>query len=237
MKRTIPRSCMMPALLWLCLTISTATRAQQPVYSFNWENTALSSVFRQIEQAANVRFSYNPSGIKEDMPIRLKIDNQRLDDVVARLCKAINSNYRITDNIVMIRPSGEPAGFRLHGKVTNEKNEPLPGVTVHNQRLRKAVHTAPDGVFSIDAAAGDHIEFSMIGFERQVRTAGAEGTLMTVTMKEKVTDLGTVVVTALGIRREARALGYAHAEVDGDDMKRARETNVINSLAGKVPGL
>lgn len=231
---------MMPALLWLCLTISTAVSAQQKVYSFNWENTALSNVFRQIEQAANVRFSYNPSGIKEDMPIRLKIDSQRLDDVVARLCKAINSNYRITDNIVMLRPSGEPAAaadYRLHGKVLNEKNEPLPGVTVHNQRLRKAVHTAPDGVFSIDAAPGDHIEFSMIGFERQVRTAGAEGSLMSVTMKEKVTDLGTVVVTALGIKREARALGYAHAEVNGDDMKRARETNVINSLAGKVPGL
>lgn len=222
-------------LIWLQIS----TFAQQKVYSFNWDNTALSTVFKQIEQAADVRFSYNPSGIREDMPIRMRIEGQQLDAVVARLCKAINSNYRISDNIVMIRPqaAAEVVTYQLRGRVKNERGEPLPGVTVQNIRLKKAVNSLDDGAYSIEANEGDRIAFSMIGFETVTRVAGPEGSTMNVVLKEKVTELGQVVVTALGIRREARALGYAHAEVSGDDMKRARETNVINSLAGKVPGL
>lgn len=241
MKQLVPRSCAIAAvLIWLQIS----TFAQQKVYSFNWNNTALTTVFRQIEQAADVRFSYNPSGIREDMPIRMKIEKQQLDAVVAQLCKAIHSNYKISDNIVMIRPEetpvsspARPVAYQLRGRVMNEKADPLPGVTVHNTRLKKAVNTLDDGAYVIEANEGDRIEFTMIGFETVSRVAGAEGTAMNVVMKEKVTELGQVVVTALGIRREARALGYAYAEVSGDDMKRARETNVINSLAGKVPGL
>lgn len=240
MTKTLPRSCMMFAMLLTWQAITTFAYGQQKVYSFNWDNVALSNVFKQIEQAANVRFSYNPSGIKESTPIHLRIDSQQLDAVVARLCQAINSNYKITDNIVMIRPTNAPAEVAVHpliGKVVNEKGEALPGVTVHNLRLKKAVHTKDDGMYTIDANDGDRIEFTMIGFESLVRVAGAAGSSLNITLKEKVTELGAVVVTALGIRRESRALGYAHSEVSGDDMKRARETNVINSLAGKVPGL
>ncbi len=99
MTKTLPRSCMMFAMLLLWQAITTFAYGQQKKYSFNWENVALSSVFKQIEQAANVRFSYNPSGIKENTPIHLRMNSQQLDAVVARLLPGHQFNYRITDNI------------------------------------------------------------------------------------------------------------------------------------------
>jgi TonB-dependent SusC/RagA subfamily outer membrane receptor len=77
----------------------------------------------------------------------------------------------------------------------------------------------------------------MLGFEPSSIIASEDVKYVNISLKLSSTELKTVVVTALGIKREQRALGYAFAEVDGNDLKKARETNIINSLAGKVAGL
>jgi TonB-linked SusC/RagA family outer membrane protein len=251
MKKAVPlyvpeRFLKLLLLLILCAVSGAAMSQSSPkMYSFNWNNTPLATVFRQIENAADVHFSYNPAGVKEDRPVRLKVKNQQLEGVVDQLCQEINTRYKISDNIIMIQSQKEPvitshevaAPFLLNGRILNEKREPVPGVSIHNQQNRKSVLSKEDGTFNIEASDGDIIAFTILGYEPQTIAASSANTTVIVVLKEKVTDLGTVVVTALGIKRESRALGYAYAEVKGDDMKKAREPNVINSLAGKVPGL
>lgn len=126
--------------------------------------------------------------------------------------------------------------FTLTGLIKDENGAPLPGVVITNTKQNTSATTNEKGEFSIVANKGDIIKFRMIGFEEKIVVANQQASI-TVVLKEKITMLENTVVTALGIKREQRSLGYAVSEVDGSGLNKARETNVINSLAGKVPGL
>src|SRR3712207_3336001 len=93
-----------------------------------------------------------------------------------------------------------------------------------------------EGRFSIDATQSAVLVVSYIGYiTQEVKTTGRKP--LVITLKEDTKRLGEVVVTALGIKRERKALGYSLGEVNGRDLQKAKEPNVINSLAGKVAGL
>lgn len=124
---------------------------------------------------------------------------------------------------------------RVNGVVTDaETNEPLPGVTIAVQNHARGTVTDAEGKFSLDAVAGDVLNFSLVGYASQ--TATVSGAILNITLSQGEA-LQEVIVTALGISREKKSLGYAAQEVDGDDLNKARETNIINSLSGKVAGL
>ncbi|MGY3052626.1 TonB-linked SusC/RagA family outer membrane protein [Pedobacter sp. UYEF25] len=125
--------------------------------------------------------------------------------------------------------------FVLRGTIKDDKGVTLPGVTISNKNKNITAISNKIGKFEIQADQGDSIIFRSIGFERKGIIAGANNII--VILNESSTNLNTTVVTALGISREERSLGYAVSEVDGSTLNKARETNVINSLAGKVPGL
>ncbi|RZK83162.1 MAG: SusC/RagA family TonB-linked outer membrane protein [Pedobacter sp.] len=124
----------------------------------------------------------------------------------------------------------------LKGKINDEKGAPMPGVNVTNITQKKSVSSNSSGEFSIPVEKGDVVTFKMIGYVETSLVANQQSTV-TIVMKEATVMLENTVVTALGIKREERSLGYAVSEVDGGDLNKAREVNVINSLAGKVPGL
>lgn len=128
-------------------------------------------------------------------------------------------------------------GFTVRGVIADQRGEKIAGANVLNKRSRQASVSNENGTYSITALAGDSIVVNMIGYEQFVWVASAQRSQMDVTLTERVTMLDNVVVTALGIERNQRELGYAFTEVDGEDINKAKETNVINSLAGKVPGL
>lgn len=109
------------------------------------------------------------------------------------------------------------------------------GATVAVKGTQLGTVTDFDGNFSVSAKKGDILVISYVGYATQeVKFTGEP---ITVTLKEDNTLLSEVVVTALGVKRDRKALGYGLAEVKGEDLQKAKETNVINSLAGKVAGL
>ena len=115
-----------------------------------------------------------------------------------------------------------------------DANGPLIGATIKVVGAAQGTVTDFDGNFKIKCKPGDMLEVSYVGYT-SVQVKASEG--MKVTMSEDKTQLSEVVVTALGIKRERKALGYALSEVKGEDLQKAKETNVINSLEGKVAGL
>ncbi len=125
--------------------------------------------------------------------------------------------------------------FILNGTVQDASGTTLPGVTVFNKNKNLTAVANTSGRFGIEADQGDSIIFSYVGYDRKAIVVGSNNIVVVLT--EISTTLKTTVVTALGISREERSLGYAVSEVDGATLNKARETNVINSLAGKVPGL
>jgi TonB-linked SusC/RagA family outer membrane protein len=130
---------------------------------------------------------------------------------------------------------GSIQSFTLRGTVKTEQGTTIPGAFVTNVTKNRTVSTDGDGVFAILADKGDVIRVRMMGYEEKSIVANQQN--VTVVLSEQVTMLENTVVTALGIRREERSLGYAVSEVSGEGLRKAREINVINSLAGKVPGL
>lgn len=111
---------------------------------------------------------------------------------------------------------------------------PIIGATVRVAGTQKGTVTDVNGRFTISCKPGSMLEISYVGY-RTMKVKAVNG--MKVTIEEDSEILSEVVVTALGIKRERKALGYGLAEVKGEELTKAKETNVINSLSGKVAGL
>ena len=122
----------------------------------------------------------------------------------------------------------------VSGTVT-DGTEPIIGATVKVKGSKElGAVTDLDGHFSLHVKPGTVLEVSYIGY-KSLTVKAQNG--MTIVLEEDKKTLDEVVVTALGIKRDRKALGYGVGEVKGDELKKAKETNVINSLAGKVAGL
>jgi TonB-linked SusC/RagA family outer membrane protein len=129
------------------------------------------------------------------------------------------------------------ANITIKGKVTDAKtNESLPTVTVKEKGTTNAVTTDVNGVYSIIASSTSTLVFSFVGYtSTEVAVAGK--TEINIKLQPSTKELSDVVVTALGIKKERRALGYSVTEVAGTSLTEARETNFVNGLEGKVAGV
>lgn len=124
----------------------------------------------------------------------------------------------------------------ITGTVTDDSGLPLPGVNIIIEGTTTGVQTDFDGNYTIQAQQGDVLVFSFVGLET-ARYTVAQNNNIDVTMAADAAQLDEVVVTALGIRREKKSLGYATQEVDGSEVSDVPTTNFMNSLSGKVAGL
>jgi hypothetical protein len=115
---------------------------------------------------------------------------------------------------------------------------PLPGVTVILQGSPGiGTVTNADGEYSLRAPEGaEALVFSFIGMETQIVSIGTSN-VINVVLETSTEALDEVVVTAFGIKREKKALGYSVQEVQAEELTEAREVNVVNSLKGKVAGV
>lgn len=125
----------------------------------------------------------------------------------------------------------------ISGTVTSSPDGlPLAGVTV-SLKNGKATSTDADGRFTIAAAPKDELIFSFVGYKTKQVTIGANTTTLTVSLERGENAMNEVVVTALGITRQRKALGYAVQELKAKDIAEAQEGNIVNALAGKVAGV
>lgn len=124
------------------------------------------------------------------------------------------------------------------GKVTSAADgSPIPGVSILVKGSSVGTTTDADGRFSVNApSGGETLVISFIGFATQEVSILNKSTI-DVVLVEDATELSEVVVTALGIEREKKELGYSVQDVSGDRLVESRDVNVANSLAGKVAGV
>jgi TonB-linked SusC/RagA family outer membrane protein len=123
----------------------------------------------------------------------------------------------------------------VSGTVSDSSGVPLPGATVIVDGTSNGVTTDFDGVYSISASEGDVLSISYVGFVTQNVTVGASATINVTLVSDNA--LEEVVVTALGITREAKSLGYAQQKVEGAALTKTKELDFKTALAGKVAGV
>lgn len=134
-----------------------------------------------------------------------------------------------------------PVGFtavaqtmKATGVITDASGEPLIGATVMLKGTKRGVTTDVNGHFSIDAPNGSTLIVSYVGMvTREIKVGGKP---VNVTL-EGGNALDEVVVTALGIKREKKSLGYAVDDINAEELMKNKNTNAINSLAGKIAGV
>ncbi len=114
--------------------------------------------------------------------------------------------------------------------------QPIVGVTVGVKGTSGGTQTDVDGRFSLQASKGQVLVVSFIGYQGQEITVG-DNTTLTISLVNAENQLEDVVVTALGIKREKKSLGYATTTVKGDEFTTARDPNLGNALSGKVAGV
>lgn len=126
----------------------------------------------------------------------------------------------------------------VSGKVTDAgSGDGLPGVNVLLKGTSQGVNTDLNGNYKISVPSdGGTLVFTFIGMANKEVEIGSRS-VIDVAMEADVRQLSEVVVTALGIEREQKSLGYSVQEVGGDEIVKAGETNIVNSLQGKIAGV
>ena len=125
----------------------------------------------------------------------------------------------------------------LTGVVRDETNNPLPGVNVLVKGTTTGTVSDTDGRYSLSLPSGNStLVFSFIGYADQEVAVG-DRTEIDVSLVTDVTSLDEVVVTALGIERASKSLGYSTSKVTGDAMSINRTPNPMNALTGKIAGV
>ncbi len=136
----------------------------------------------------------------------------------------------------------QPVGFtavaqtsKVTGVVRDANGEPLIGATVKVKGTNRGTATDIDGKYSIAAAPGSTLVITYVGASpREVTVTGSS---LDVTLQDGNTSLDEVVVTALGIKKDKKSLGYAVDDLKADELMRNKSANAINSLAGKIAGV
>ncbi|RFM27680.1 SusC/RagA family TonB-linked outer membrane protein [Deminuibacter soli] len=220
----------------------------------------LFSVLKELNKEKGVYFLFSEQELGTTLVNNVTEKKANITRILDEVLKNTGLTYKkINENTYVIvmadDKSGKEQGFNMNGlavpddvanmygaafaaivgKVTSADGAPLAGVSVMIKGTKKGVFTNANGVFKIDADKGDALVFSFVGYESFEATVGDEP--LNVTLKESQKQLNEVVVTALGIKKQSRSLGYSTTEVPGSNFTQSRETNLGNALTGQVAGV
>ncbi|BAV07862.1 TonB-linked outer membrane protein, SusC/RagA family [Filimonas lacunae] len=214
---------------------------------------ALAEALHQIQGTFHVNFNYSSATIAnkfvpaEKIPVKGGFTEDKLSALLQPLGlvaeKLDATDYAIKPAVTTQKQSytfnvaASRASHVVKGVVTNDKEELLAGVAVTARPGGKTVLTNATGAFSIEVEGDDVVlVFSSAGYLTQELKAGNNATL-NVQLQADIKNLDNVVVTALGIKRQEKALGYSIATIDGSKVNTVKEVNVVNALSGKVAGV
>lgn len=203
------------------------------------KNIPIIEALDEVERQSKLSVGYNDSQLKNKPAIDLNLINIKLDDALSTILKGTGYTYRLERNYIKIIPLQESTKTpvkKMTGKVVDENNLPLIGVNIQIEGSGTGVITDMNGSFALEAPIGSIISFSYIGYTPQ-KVKVTDKSVYNIQLSANVEVLNEVVVTALGIKREQKALSYNVQQVKSDQLTDIKDANVINSLNGKVAGV
>ncbi|SEK27460.1 SusC/RagA family TonB-linked outer membrane protein [Parapedobacter koreensis] len=208
-----------------------------------FESTSLYAAIQQLQQQSKVEFAFDEELLKlEKVDVDAAIfKSEPIGHILDYLLAGTEVGYEEkARNTVVLYRKQQPG--RIIGRITDTQGEPLAGANISIIELNRRYSTDREGNFTISVQPGSYtVEVTYISFgtQRQSNVSVQEGssTTLNFTLTEEAGALNEVVVTALGVKRESRSLGYAVQEIKGNVMTQARETNLVNGLAGRIAGV
>lgn len=203
------------------------------------ENITVIEALKEVEKQSKLSVGYNDSQLIDKPAINLNLKNIDLEKALSIILKGTGFTYGIKRNYINIIPqpkTGTVVVKQVTGRVVDEKNEPLIGVNIRVEGTDDGTVTDLEGKYVIKASIGSILSFTYIGYiSSYVKIA--DKNVYNIQMSANVEALNEVVVTALGIKREQKALSYNVQQVKSDQLTNVKDVNFINSLNGKVAGV
>ncbi|MBI9064400.1 MAG: SusC/RagA family TonB-linked outer membrane protein [Marinilabiliaceae bacterium] len=233
-------------LVVLQQALAVKSYAQTEKMSLNLQKNTLKEVFQMIEKNSDYSILYDESLVKDASLKSGNYQSAMISSILDEILANEGLRYQMIEKMIVILKEGKfsdaSAGklqderITLKGQVKDPSGEPIVGVNVVIKGTITGTITGIDGSYRLEVNTNDEIMYSFIGFETQViHVNGRE--VIDITLMSDVQSVDEVVVTALGIKRETKALGYAVQDIKGAEIQKAKESNVISNLTGKVAGL
>lgn len=220
--------------------MQTSTFAQSSAkITIQKKNISVIEALKEVEKQSDFSVGFNDSQLKNKPVLNLDLKAATIENALVQILKGSGFTYQFKGKYIMIIPDNKPKETpvrKVTGKVVDENNEPLIGVNIKVEGSSEGAITDMDGNFSITAPQGSILSFTYVGYAPQtVRIT--EKNVYTVKLMSDTRQLNEVVVTALGIKREQKALSYNVQQVKADAISGIKDANFINSLNGKVAGV
>lgn len=219
--------------------------SQETRLSLNTKEIALTELFKEIERNSQFLFNYIDSdvaGIKSKVCVK----DGTIQDILTQAFRNTDLVYSIDNRHITVskrkKSTNEESQIipvkkvKITGIVTDINNEPLIGVSVTEKGTINATMTDMDGRYSLTVFDAAIVTFSYLGFNTVERKTGTHE-VINITMEESKIMLEEVVVTALGIKKQEKTLGYSLQQVNSDVFETVKTDNFLNRLNGKVAGL
>ncbi|WP_245681304.1 SusC/RagA family TonB-linked outer membrane protein [Arcticibacter eurypsychrophilus] len=202
----------------------------------------LNRAFTEVEKLSGITFNYNNAIVNDQKQINISRAERTVAETIQLLIKGTSLSYQLAGekNVLIIRAQ---ANGTLSGKVLDDNGEALPGASVRIIELNKSFTTDKNGSYSISVAPGTYtVEVKFISFETKrasgIKVTADKSTPLNFSMVTAANQLQEVMVTtALGIKREEKALGYSATVVTGKQLNESLSNNWTDALSGKVAGL
>ena len=177
----------------------------------------------------------------ESRKVSINVSNELITKVLDQLFTPFDIGYDIDGRSIFIYKQQAAAArpVPVSGRVTDASGQPIIGASVIVRGTTLGVSTDAEGRFSLEVpapAASQTLEVSYLGYETASIPVGSR-TSFAVTLQESSSEIESVVVTALGIKREEKALSYNVQQVGAEDITTVKDANFMNSLSGKVAGV
>ncbi|MDR2921578.1 MAG: SusC/RagA family TonB-linked outer membrane protein [Tannerella sp.] len=250
--KTLLRMKITALLLIATLTMVNAanTYSQTATLTVEAKNQTIQTVLDQIESQSEFHFFYNTKQVDTKRLVSVKAKGKTVFDVLDEVFRDTNITYEVLDkNIILstgrkeISTSGREApgirqqsGKRITGVVLDQDSEPVIGANVVEKGTTNGVVTGLDGEFALNVSENATIQVSFIGYNAQEIVVGST-TEFTIQLQESSLEISEVVVTALGIKRSEKALGYSVQKIDSEELTNVKGTNIATSLSGKIAGV
>ena len=239
MKRGILRRLYVMVSVGIALLLPMSyAEAQDVRVSLDMKDVALEKVLGSIE--SQTRYLFSPAAdVNVKQIVTIQVSNTELKEVLSQLRAQTGLEFSVESATIFITKPKLPASRTVHGTVIDVSSFPVPGVSVFVKGTTIGTTTDLDGLFSLTVPGdllGGRLVFSSIGYSDVEISIGNRRTF-DVTLREATVELEATVVTALGIRRDQKALSYNVQEVKADQVTTVKDANFINSLSGKVAGV
>ena len=233
--------------------IQANTYSQNTRISLDLQSVKVMTVLEKIESLSEFKFLGNENVLHDFRLVSIKAKRKRVDKILDELFTGTDITYKVINRQIVLRknkttikgdteiipePIGEESNWqnKVVGTIKDENGQPLPGASIVEKGTTNGTQADFDGNYTINADEGAVLVFSYIGYANKEISIGKENTINIILSSDTI-ELGDVVVTALGIKREKRSLGYSVSNVKGGDLQGTAETNAISSLSGKIAGV